>query len=102
MNAPISAADVPLGFTYAATHSGLKRARLDLGILISEVPAVAAAVFTTNQVVAAPVVASREHLAKSRQHMRGLIVNSGNANCCTHEDGYPASIATATHLARQL
>jgi glutamate N-acetyltransferase / amino-acid N-acetyltransferase len=102
MNAPISAADVPLGFTYAATHSGLKRARLDLGILISEVPAVAAAVFTTNQVVAAPVVASREHLAKSRQHMRGLIVNSGNANCCTHEDGYPASIATATHLAQRL
>ncbi len=34
--------------------------------------------------------------------MRGLIVNSGNANCCTREDGYPASIATATHLARQL
>jgi glutamate N-acetyltransferase / amino-acid N-acetyltransferase len=102
MNAPISAADVPLGFTYAATHSGLKRARLDLGILISEVPAVVAAVFTTNQVVAAPVVASREHLAKSRQHMRGLIVNSGNANCCTHKDGYPASIATATHLAQQL
>jgi glutamate N-acetyltransferase / amino-acid N-acetyltransferase len=102
MNAPISAADVPLGFTYAATHSGLKRARLDLGILISEVPAVAAAVFTTNQVVAAPVVASREHLAKSRQRMRGLIVNSGNANCCTHEDGYAASIATATRLAQQL
>jgi glutamate N-acetyltransferase / amino-acid N-acetyltransferase len=102
MNAPISAADVPLGFTYAATHSGLKRARLDLGILISEVPAVAAAVFTTNQVVAAPVVASREHLAKSRQRMRGLIVNSGNANCCTHEDGYSASIATASHLAQQL
>jgi len=102
MNAPISAADVPLGFTYAAAHCGLKRARLDLGLLISEVPAAAAAVFTTNQVVAAPVIASREHLAKSRQRMRGLIVNSGNANCCTHVDGYPAAIATATHLAQQL
>jgi glutamate N-acetyltransferase / amino-acid N-acetyltransferase len=102
MNAPLSAADIPAGFTFAASHCGLKRARLDLGILISEAPAVAAAVFTTNQVVAAPVVASREHLAKSRQRMRGLIVNSGNANCCTREDGYPASIATATQLARQL
>ena len=56
MNAPLSASDMPVGFTFAAAHCGLKRARLDLGILISEVPAAAAAVFTTNQVVAAPVV----------------------------------------------
>ena len=102
MNAPLSAADIPVGFTFAAAHSGLKRSRLDLGILISEEPAVAAAVFTSNLVAAAPVIASREHIKKSRQHMRGLIVNSGNANCCTRVDGYPASIATATHLARQL
>jgi glutamate N-acetyltransferase/amino-acid N-acetyltransferase len=102
MNAPLSAADVPAGFTFAAAHCGLKRSRLDLGILISEEPAVAAAVFTGNLVAAAPVIASREHIKKSRQSMRGLIVNSGNANCCTRVDGYPASIATATHLARQL
>jgi glutamate N-acetyltransferase / amino-acid N-acetyltransferase len=102
MNAPLSAADVPAGFTFAAAHCGLKRSRLDLGILISEEPASAAAVFTGNLVAAAPVIASREHVKKSRQQMRGLIVNSGNANCCTRVDGYPASIATATHLARQL
>jgi glutamate N-acetyltransferase/amino-acid N-acetyltransferase len=102
MNAPLSAADVPAGFTFAAAHCGLKRSRLDLGILISEEPAVAAAVFTGNLVAAAPVIASREHIKKSRQSMRGLIVNSGNANCCTRVDGYPASIASATHLARQL
>jgi len=102
MNAPLSAADVPAGFTFAAAHCGLKRSRLDLGILISEEPAVAAAVFTGNLVAAAPVIASREHIKTSRESMRGLIVNSGNANCCTRVDGYPASIATATHLARQL
>ena len=102
MNAPLSAADIPVGFTFAAAHCGLKRSRLDLGILISEEPAVAAAVFTGNLVAAAPVIASREHIKKSRERMRGLIVNSGNANCCTRADGYPASIATATHLARQL
>jgi glutamate N-acetyltransferase/amino-acid N-acetyltransferase len=102
MNAPLSAADVPAGFTFAAAHCGLKRSRLDLGILISEEPAAAAAVFTGNLVAAAPVITSREHIKKSRQQMRGLIVNSGNANCCTRVDGYPASIATATHLARQL
>ena len=42
------------GFTFSATHCGLKRSRLDLGILVSDMPAAAAAVFTTNQVVAAP------------------------------------------------
>jgi glutamate N-acetyltransferase/amino-acid N-acetyltransferase len=102
MNAPLSAADIPQGFTFSAVHCGLKRSRLDLGILISEIPAAAAAVFTTNRVAAAPVVASREHLAKSRDKMRGLIVNSGNANCCTKVDGYPASIATARRLAEAL
>lgn len=102
MSASLSASDVPQGFSFAATQCGLKQSRLDLGILISETPATAAAVFTTNRVVAAPVIASRQHLKKSRGHMRGVIVNSGNANCCTHEDGYPASIATARRLADEL
>jgi len=70
--------------------------------MISDVPAAAAAVFTSNLVVAAPVIASRENLKKSRQRMRGAIVNSGNANCCTHEDGYPASVETTRRLAEEL
>jgi glutamate N-acetyltransferase / amino-acid N-acetyltransferase len=102
MNAPLTPSDIPAGFSFAATHCGIKRSRLDLGILISDVPAAAAAVFTTNQIVAAPVVACREHLHKSRSEMRGVIVNSGNANCCTKEDGYPASIAMAAKLAEEL
>jgi len=102
MNAPLSASDIPAGFSFAATHCGIKRSRLDLGIVISDVPASAAAVFTTNQIVAAPVIACREHLQKSRAEMRGVIVNSGNANCCTKEDGYPASIAMAAKLAEEL
>ena len=102
MNPNLSASNVPRGFKFAATHCGLKKTRLDLGILVSDVPAAAAAVFTTNQVVAAPVVASREHLRKSRGWMRGIIVNSGNANCCTRVDGYPASIAMAQKLAEEL
>ncbi|HEX4074646.1 MAG TPA: bifunctional glutamate N-acetyltransferase/amino-acid acetyltransferase ArgJ [Candidatus Acidoferrales bacterium] len=102
MNPNLTASNIPRGFTYAATHCGLKKTRLDLGILVSDVPAAAAAVFTTNQVVAAPVVASREHLRKSRGWARGIIVNSGNANCCTRVDGYPASIAMTQKLAEQL
>jgi glutamate N-acetyltransferase/amino-acid N-acetyltransferase len=102
MNPPLSASDVPAGFTFSATHCGLKRSRLDLGIFVSDMPASAAAVFTTNQVVAAPVVLSREHVRKSRDRMRAVIVNSGNANCCTKQDGYPASVATASKLAEEL
>lgn len=102
MNPPLSASDIPAGFTFAATHCGLKRSRLDLGVMVSDTPAATAAMFTTNQIVAAPVIASREHLRKSRGRMRGIIVNSGNANCCTKEDGYPASIATASTFAAEL
>jgi glutamate N-acetyltransferase / amino-acid N-acetyltransferase len=102
LNPPLSASDIPGGFTFAATHCGLKRSRLDLGILVSDTVATTAAMFTMNQIVAAPVIASREHLRKSRGQMRGLIVNSGNANCCTKQDGYPAAIATASKLATEL
>jgi glutamate N-acetyltransferase / amino-acid N-acetyltransferase len=102
MNPHLSASDIPAGFTFAATHCGIKRSRLDLGILVSDVPATAAAVFTTNQIVAAPVVASRENLRKAHDRMRGVIVNSGNANCCTQQDGYPASMAMASKLAEEL
>ena len=83
-------------------HCGLKSARLDLGHSRQRHACRAAAVFTTNQVVAAPVVVSREHMRSRAQRMRGLIVNSGNANCCTNEDGYPASVATASKLAAEL
>jgi glutamate N-acetyltransferase / amino-acid N-acetyltransferase len=102
LNPHLSASDIPAGFTFAATHCGLKRSRLDLGILVSDQPASTAALFTTNQIVAAPVVASREHLRKSHGRMRGIIVNSGNANCCTKQDGYPASIATTETFAAEL
>jgi glutamate N-acetyltransferase/amino-acid N-acetyltransferase len=102
MNPNLSASHVPRGFTFAATHCGLKKTRLDLGILVSDVPAAVAAVFTTNQVVGAPVVVSREHLRKSRGWARGIIVNSGNANCCTRVDGYPAAVAMAGKLAAEL
>ena len=70
MNPHLSPSDIPAGFTFAATHCGIKRSRLDLGILISDTPATTAAMFTTNQIVAAPVVASREHVRKSGGRMR--------------------------------
>ena len=102
MNAPLTNADLPRGFTFAGMHCGLKKTKLDLGLLLSEVPATAAAMFTTNQVAAAPVQLCRAHMKKSAERIRGIIVNSGNANCCSGPDGYAASVATAKRLAHEL
>src|SRR5580700_1975788 len=93
---------LPRGFTFAATHCGLKKTKLDLAILVSETPASAAAVFTTNRVKAAPVIASQLNLRKSKSRMRGVIVNSGNANCCTGSEGLGAAAATTLKVAREL
>ena len=78
----------PAGFRTAGVSAGIKaRGGLDLALLVSDRPAQAAAVFTTNLVQAAPVVVSREHLAKSNGIARAILVNSGCANACTGESG---------------
>lgn len=97
-----SNADIPEGFRFAAAHCGLKKSKLDLALFVSESPAAAAALFTTNRVQAAPVRVCREHLAESRGKIRAIIVNSGNANCCTGPQGIAASRSTAVGLARAL
>ncbi len=102
MTARASASDLPRGFSFAAASCGLKKSGLDLALLVSETPAAAAAMFTQNLVQAAPVLASQAHLRKSRARMRGVIVNSGNANCCTGSDGYAAAATTALKAAREL
>src|SRR5580704_17225327 len=98
----ISNADVPRGFAYSSMACGLKKSGLDLGLMVSETPATAAAVFTTNRVKAAPVITSQLHLKKSRTEMRGVIVNSGNANCCTGSEGFTAATATTLKVAKEL
>jgi glutamate N-acetyltransferase / amino-acid N-acetyltransferase len=97
-----SRADIPRGFVFAATACGLKKAGLDLALLSSDTAAAAAAVFTTNRVQAAPVRLSREFLKKSGHKIRGVIVNSGNANCCTGAQGTAASRKTAAKVSRTL
>jgi glutamate N-acetyltransferase/amino-acid N-acetyltransferase len=97
-----AASDIPRGYSFAATACGLKKSGLDLALLISETPAAAAALFTTNRVQAAPVLVSKAHLRQARHRMRGVIVNSGNANCCTGARGTAATIATALAAAREL
>ena len=84
------------GFRAGAAKAGVKHGRperLDVALIVSERPCVAAAVFTTNQVVAAPCVVTRRHVA--RGPLRAIVVNSGNANACTGEQGERDAIAMA-------
>ena len=98
-----SEAALPRGFRFSATACGLKKTgALDLALLSSDVPASAAAVFTQNLVVAAPVVVSKAHLKSSKGRMRAVIVNAGNANCATGTAGYTASVKTVDETARHL
>jgi glutamate N-acetyltransferase/amino-acid N-acetyltransferase len=98
-----SEAALPKGFRFAATACGLKKTgALDLAILSSDVPASAAAVFTQNLVVAAPVTLSKKHLAESKGHMRAVVVNAGNANCATGPQGDSASSRTVEETSRRL
>src|SRR5262249_41831912 len=84
MKDALSEAALPRGFRFSATACGLKKpGALDLALLSSDVPASAAAVFTKNLVVAAPVTVSKANLLASKGRMRAVIVNAGNANCAT-------------------
>jgi glutamate N-acetyltransferase/amino-acid N-acetyltransferase len=103
MNHAPSEAALPRGFRFAATACGLKKTgALDLALLSSDVPASAAAVFTQNLVVAAPVVVSKAHLSASKGRMRAVIINAGNANCATGTAGYAASVKTVEETSRRL
>jgi glutamate N-acetyltransferase/amino-acid N-acetyltransferase len=103
MKPALSEASLPHGFRFAATACGLKKTgALDLGLLCSDFPASAAAVFTQNLVVAAPVTISKDHLRASKGRMRGVIVNAGNANCATGPVGYAAAQRTVTEAAKRL
>ena len=77
------------GFRAAGISCGLKRSgNPDLAMVVSDRPCVSAAVFTKNKVAAAPIQWARAN--KKRGSLRGIIVNSGNANACTGEEGFEA------------
>lgn len=88
------------GFRAGALRAGIKRVKsekLDLAVVLSDVPCVAAGVFTKNRVQAAPVLLSKKHL-RTALHC-GAVLNSGNANACTGERGKEDSFAMATRAA---
>ncbi|MDZ4183719.1 MAG: bifunctional glutamate N-acetyltransferase/amino-acid acetyltransferase ArgJ [Desulfuromonadales bacterium] len=89
------------GFRFAACAAGIKKSgKLDLGLIVSSTPARCAAVYTTNKVVAAPIVITRDRLAAG--YCQAILVNSGNANACTGAAGHDVALQTADLVAAQL
>lgn len=85
---PDGSVTTPRGFRAGGLHCGLKKTgRNDLGAIISEVPAAAACVYTTNAFQAAPLHVTRDSISQSGGRLQAMIVNSGNANACTGEQG---------------
>jgi len=91
----------PLGFRAAGVTVGFKPSGLpDLGLLVGEPGTTAAALFTTNAVVAAPIEVGRDRLARGR--IRAVLVNSGQANAATGPRGIDDALATSAEAASLL
>jgi len=82
---------LPLGFRWASTTAHIKASgKPDVALAVCESGATAAAMFTRNQVVAAPVTIGRKHLAATGGKVTAVLVNAGNANCATGPSGIDA------------
>lgn len=95
----------PRGFRAAGVACGIKKQRsggdppLDLALLVADEVVPAAAVFTTNRAVAAPVLVSRDHLSATGGRARAVVTNSGCANAATGSAGLEAARAMAAATA---
>ncbi|MCK3973951.1 bifunctional glutamate N-acetyltransferase/amino-acid acetyltransferase ArgJ [Streptococcus suis] len=76
----------PLGFSADGLFAGFKKKKMDFGWIVSEVPASVAGVYTTNKVVAAPLLVTKEVITQNGK-MQAMVVNSGVANSCTGQRG---------------
>jgi len=93
---------LPAGYRYAATYAGIRKDKKDdLGLIVSDKPASAAAVFTQNRVQAAPVRIARFHLSQSRGLVSAVLINAGNANCATRT-GDRVALACCDAVGKQL
>lgn len=88
------------GFKSWGAHIGIKSKRRDLAVIFSETEANAAAVFTNNLVAAEPVKLSRKNIQNGKA--RAFIVNAGNANACTGEQGRKGAEAMMNVAAKEL
>jgi len=91
----------PLGFSADGLHAGFKKKKLDFGWIVSEVPASVAGVYTTNKVIAAPLLVTKASIQKS-QKLQAIVVNSGVANSCTGQQGLAAAYEMQRLTAQKL
>jgi len=93
---------LPIGFLASGVYSGIKKSgKPDLGLFYSRVPAKASCKFTTNTILAAPLIICKKYLQKNKK-FQAIIVNSGNANCFTGNAGIVDAEATAKAAALEL
>ncbi len=91
------------GFKGASTAANIRyHGRPDLGLIVSDVPAAIAGVFTRNKVKAAPVIHSMKQLAAGSHSARAILVNSGNANACTGAEGLESVHSICSMASKQL
>ena len=92
---------LPLGFSFGAVKAGLKTSgRTDFALIVADAPASAAAAFTANRVLAAPLIVDKEHLRATGGKVRVVAINAGNANCATGQAGLDAARATCAAAAQ--
>ena len=94
---------LPQGFLWGAVKAGIKASgKMDLAAAVAPKMATAAAMFTRNQVVAAPVTVGRKHLKATGGRVGAVLVNAGNANCATGQPGIDACVQSCAAAAENL
>ena len=97
LRAVVGGVTAPSGFRASGLHCGIKPSgKPDLSLIVSDLPATAAGVFTVNLAKAAPVYLCQDHLASTGGSARAIVTNSGCANACTG----PQGVADAQEMAR--
>jgi glutamate N-acetyltransferase / amino-acid N-acetyltransferase len=94
--------NLPLGYRYATTYAGIrKQQKDDLALIVSDQPAQAAALFTTNVVQAAPVKLARQNLKSGKGRASAILINAGNANCA-NRTGDKTALLSVKAVAKSL
>jgi len=92
---------IPRGFRFAAGKAGLKASgRPDFALIVADTAAGAAAEFTANRVIAAPLTIDKQHLSATGGRVRVVAINAGNANCAAGQAGLDAARATCAAAAK--
>jgi len=103
LHGPDEAVYLPKGFLWSAVKAGIKASgRPDVALAVAPLGASAAAMFTRNRVVAAPLEVDRKHLRRSRGRARAVLVNAGNANCATGAQGIAVAEQSCVALGKAL